>query len=122
MQRVKCFLLRHQFEGILTGTVYAKEPDEATIAAVARDLSERHGDIHPKTEEPIWLRVQPAVLLVDDAIAQHFEPAEPEAEKARRPGRGESGAPGELRAALSQHKVTGTGTVTNPGEKNPARE
>lgn len=121
MQRVKCFLLRHQVEGILTGTVYSHAPDQATIDAVAADLEDRHGTTHQKTGEPLWLRVQPAVLMVPDQVAQAFEVADEEPEKATRSAASGGGAPGTGRVGLASAQVSGVGTVTNPGEQNSGR-
>lgn len=118
MKRVKCFMIRHQAEGIITDRVYASTPTDAQLAEAAADLEERHGDKHPKTGEPYWVKPHEAVLEVPDSIAASFEPAPDAPPKAERTAAARRGQPGSAQVGVSAPKVSGTGTVTNPGEKS----
>ncbi len=115
MKRVKCYMVRHQAEGIIPSVVFMKPPTAEQAAAVldANDVHKRHGKAHPKTKEAWFTRTHDAVIEVPDEIAHLFDPApdpEPKAEEG-------AGEPGAGRVAISSPKVSGVGTVTPPGRE-----
>jgi hypothetical protein len=94
---MKVYFLRHQAAGILSEFPFASPPTDEQIEAFARILRTRHGEEHPKTREPYWLRVYAAELLEAD-----YMPAKP--------------APPSLAdnlAALDSPQVSGTGHVSD---------
>lgn len=118
MQRVKCFMVRHQAEGVISAYVFAKPPTEEEIAAVldAVDVEDRHGLTHPKHDEPYWTKIHESVLMVPDELAQHFEPAPDPAAKAV----GKHGdAKGSGNVGVSAPRLSAIGHVTNPADQTP---
>lgn len=113
MKRVKCFMVRHQAEGVMHSKVYSTPPSADEMAADAAELKHRHGLIHSGTLEPYWVKVHESVMLVPDEISDHFIPADDELpEPAIAELAGESGV---AKIGISSPRLVGTGTVTNPG-------
>ena len=96
----KIYFLRHQAAGLLAEYPFAEPPTEEQVNLFARVLRARHGDAHPKTREPYWLRV-----VTVDLLDHTFKPPMPGPVSA---------SAAESLAALAEPQVTARGTVTNP--------
>jgi hypothetical protein len=63
------FFVRHQAAGVLHDFPFEQAPSGGQVAAIARALETLHGDAHPKTGEPYWLRVVEVPLLGPEDVA-----------------------------------------------------
>lgn len=96
------YMLRHQAAGFIPQFVFANEPTEMQIAAVARMCEARHGIAHPKTEEPYWICAVPVDLVEGGAVpALEISP-------------GTSVSSGSALASVPGAEINGVGFVKNP--------
>lgn len=62
----KVYLARHQAAGYLTDFVFTKPPSDKQMEAIKKLCFQRHGEKHPKTEEPYWITVEERALVGDE--------------------------------------------------------
>lgn len=90
--------VRHQAAGILTDFPFAGTPTDKQVAALAKLCFQSHGETHPKTGEPYWLKVVEMPVLGAGDI--------PEVPERSLSVASEAGAP--------EFIIEGTGHVRNP--------
>jgi len=59
----KIFIVRHQAAGLVHEFPFAESPSKEQIDAVASFCARSHGEVHGKTGESYWVRVEERELL-----------------------------------------------------------
>jgi hypothetical protein len=95
---MKIYLARHQATGVLWEHPFASPPSDEQLAALAKLCFQQHGETHPKTKKPYWLKV-----VEVDVLDKSTVPVVPERALST-----------VNVAGLAEAKVEATGHVKNP--------
>lgn len=65
---MKIYFVRHQAAGVISKYPFSEPPTDAQVDAVMRECFQSFGAVHPKDQEPYWVRVYEVDVLGPDDV------------------------------------------------------